>query len=94
MFIRTYDISRIGTDGEGQTGRTRQVVTGAGRQELLDKMGGSERAWIETAGAAGLVPWELKISTSAYVSWVCVGVQEFLRWEVRSNNRGWHGRLV
>ena len=60
----------------------------------MDNRGGSEQAWIGTAGAAGLAPQEPKISTNVYISWVYVGVQEFMWGEVGAKDRGWHGRLA
>ena len=44
---------------DGQVGHRRRGP-GAGRQELLVEQGGSERAWIVMAGAAGPAPQEPK----------------------------------
>ena len=47
----------------------------AGRLESLVEWDRSKRAWIGTAGAAGLAPREPKISTNVYISLVYIVVQ-------------------
>ena len=79
----------------GRTDRTRRAGTGTVRRELLGERAGQNGRGLGRPAQWGRRHGRMKISKKTInVSWVCVGVQEFLRGEVGSTYRGWYVRSV